>query len=132
MAEYEFICDWAVNRSPTGARVLKEMAKARGVEISTDCIPFAMAESATGDSVMKIRLNKSKKNFVMEKERRDQVIRECEVPEEKVVNLDVPDDYDVTGKRRKADGTSYKTRQELEEVFRIKLEPYIDEICRSD
>lgn len=120
--EYIFICDCGVNRSPTGARVFREMALERGERIKTDFMGFGIPESPNGERVVGEILQATKKVFVMDSKRKDEVISKYEVPKERVVNLDIPDDYSITGI------AGPQMRRMLEDTLRTKLAPYVDEI----
>jgi predicted protein tyrosine phosphatase len=58
----------------------------------------------------------------MDEDRRREVVRDYNVPEEKVVNLDIPDEYDIRGI------AGSQCRRMLEKIFKEKLKPYINEI----
>ena len=122
MKEYLFGCDEGENRSPTGARVLREMVSEKGPCIKTDYFGFDVLPRGRGVGE---RLRSAKLLFVMSEKRRMDAIEKYKVPGKRVVNLEIPDEYRIHGGLADA-----QMERMLEEVFRTKLEPYVDEICR--
>jgi predicted protein tyrosine phosphatase len=121
--DYMFICDCGVNRSPAGARVFRQMAEESGKRITTDFMGFGIPESRAGERIVGKVLQSTRKVFVMDDSRRKEVINTYGVPEEKVVNLDIPDEYNTRGL------AGPQLSRMLEKVLRTKLRPYVDEIC---
>jgi hypothetical protein len=50
--DYWFVCDCGVNRSPTGARVFREMGWERRRNLKTDFMGFGIPESSAGKRII--------------------------------------------------------------------------------
>ena len=122
-ADYIFVCKNGFDRSVVGARVFLEMARERGIEVTTSSGGLGIEESQTGEDICGEILRNAKIVFVMNSELEMKVIGTYYVPRENVVNLEVPDNFDI---HYKINGLENEGK--LEEIFRESLRPYVEAI----
>lgn len=114
-----FICNYGRNRSPTGARIAKEMGLERGLELETEFMALFPEESEEYEEKDKQRLEKCDNVFVMTSEIGDIIAKRYHISGKKVINLDIEDVYDCYGL------AGPQMRQMLESTLKEKLDEWI-------
>ncbi len=111
--KYLFVCEGNADRSPTAARICREMANERGLELE---VQSSGLKVEGGRQLTREMAESADKIFVMEDYMVREVVQDYCQAEEKIVCLNVRDDYD----------TAYpQERERLEQIFREKLEYYL-------
>ncbi len=106
---YLFICSINRNRSKTGEKVCKQLAKAKGKNVQ--CESAGVSPNANR-CVTKEIADKADKIFVMEEYMRDILEKEFNQPSDKIICLNIADMY------------LYQDPK-LEAIIRAKIEPCI-------
>jgi predicted protein tyrosine phosphatase len=109
--KYKFICNWEKNRSPVGARIAREMGLERGVDIESSSMALFPEESYEYEKKTKKKLEEMDIIFVMTSKMVEIVRERYGIFGEKVVNLEIDDDYCA--------------ERMFEKIFRRKLDKYI-------
>tara|TARA_Y100000310_G_C20269859_1_gene617519 strand:+ start:152 stop:511 length:360 start_codon:yes stop_codon:yes gene_type:complete len=117
--KYMFICDEGINRSPTGSRIAREMAEEKGIDLETDFMRLYPEDSLAQEQREREKLKGFDRIFVMTTEMRDVVAQRYKIRGDKVVVLDIEDDYDIHGL------AGPQLLRMLENVFREKLDGWI-------
>ena len=122
-AHYLFVCRANWQRSPTAERVFQEMLVEAGYKVwgvnsfidsdyevcSTGINSSDNDSSAEMSSELGERMNVI---FTMEEQILEELVRSYNVPREKMVNLDIPDNYE-------------RNESALVNILRDKLRPYV-------
>ncbi len=95
--KYIFVCNWGVNRSPTAKKLAKRIAVENGLELEAEHMALFPEESEQYERKEKARLNCADKVVVMTPDMAELVRQRYGLPEEKVVCLNIEDDYDCYG-----------------------------------
>ena len=117
--KYMFVCNGGINRSPTGARVAREMAEERNVKLKTDYLALFPEESEKYEKKNKRKLQNADRVFVMTGKMVEIVRERYGVSGEKVINLNIRDNYNCYGL------AGPQMRSMLELVLREKLEDWV-------
>ncbi|MBA4386662.1 MAG: hypothetical protein C0404_01705 [Verrucomicrobia bacterium] len=89
--KYLFVCSFGKQRSPTAAEIATQMAKERGMPLVADYVGLKQPTHSGDITVLKDRLNAFDRYFVMDHWMKVQLSEKYEIPEEKIVFLDIPD-----------------------------------------
>ncbi len=111
--KYLFICTGNTDRSPTAAKICNQIAKEKGLEIEVESAGLL---TEGGRQLSKEIANSADRIFVMEERMIKWVVEEYFQPREKIVCLNVRDDYDTAHPKEK---------EKLERIFREKLPNYV-------
>jgi len=117
--KYTFICNYGRNRSFYAARVTRELAQERNLDLKADFIWLYPEESEACEKREAKRLKESNKIFVMTSEIGKTARERYHIPKKKIVCLNIEDDYDC-------DGLAGETMTRmLKELLRKKLDKWV-------
>jgi predicted protein tyrosine phosphatase len=93
MERYLFICSGGKNRSPGAVYIAKSIAKRRDKVIEADYGAIDIEIPVEKERVAK-HFEKYTKVFIMEESMRAKVIQKLGIANDRIINLDVPDNYE--------------------------------------
>jgi predicted protein tyrosine phosphatase len=117
--KYIFVCNYGINRSPTGARVAREMGLEREIDLKTEHMALFPEETPEYEEKDRKRLEDSDKIFVMTSDIQEIVRKRYKVPNGDMICLDIEDNYSLSGL------AGPRMKRMLEEIFRKKLDEWI-------
>ncbi|MDD3175958.1 MAG: hypothetical protein PHU51_05765 [Candidatus Nanoarchaeia archaeon] len=115
-----FICNYGQNRSPTAARLAEEIGEEFCLGVKTSYMGLFPIDTKKNELKKRQVLKEADRIFIMTEDMRAIVISRYNSFSDKIICLNVEDEYDIHGL------AGSKMREMLERDLRLKLIPYIN------